>query len=129
MTSRNRNFDLIIYGADGLVGKLVCEYINSRYATYVRWAIAGKDRSSLEDVKKKLKLRENVSVFATPVDDKQALRTMVSQAKVLVSVVSPYSTVGMPIVEACVSSGTDYCDITGEPVFIRKVIDQFDNPA
>jgi short subunit dehydrogenase-like uncharacterized protein len=130
MASRNRNFDLIIYGADGLVGKLVCEYINVHYANNIKWAIAGKDRNSLEDIKKKLKLRENVSVFATTVEDKQALRAMCSQAKVLISVVAPYSGgVGMPIVEACVSSGTDYCDITGEPVFIRKLIDQFDNPA
>lgn len=123
------NFDLIIYGADGLVGKLVCEYINTKYSNYLRWAIAGRDRSSLEDVKRKLKLKENVSIFSTSLDDKQALRSMVSQAKVLISVVSPYSTVGMPIVEACVASGTDYIDITGEPVFIRKVIDQFDNAA
>ena len=30
---------------------------------------------------------------------------------------------GMPIVNACVRTSTNYVDITGEPQFVRKVID------
>ena len=32
-------------------------------------------------------------------------------------------TVGMPIVDACVRTSTNYVDITGEPQYVRKVID------
>ena len=35
----------------------------------------------------------------------------------------------MPVVDACVKCGTDYCDITGEPTFIRDVVDKHDAAA
>ena len=39
------------------------------------------------------------------------------------------STVGMPIVDACVRTSTSYVDITGEPQYVRKVIDSHHNDA
>ncbi len=54
-----------------------------------------------------------------------------SRTKVIMSVASTYTKVGinMPVIEACISCGTDYCDMSCEPVFIRNVIDQFHNVA
>ena len=39
------------------------------------------------------------------------------------------STVGMPIVDACVRTSTNYVDITGEPQYVRKVIDSHHSDA
>ena len=38
--------------------------------------------------------------------------------------VGPYRKYGMPLVEACAAAGTDYVDLTGEPLFIRESIDR-----
>ncbi len=54
----NRNIDLIIYRADGLMGSLVCEYLSNNYLNNLTWAIAEKDRFRLEELKKKLKLKK-----------------------------------------------------------------------
>ena len=46
----NKKFDLIIFGATGFTGKLVCEYIKKKYSkSDLNWGIAGLNFS----VKKK----------------------------------------------------------------------------
>ena len=122
---QNRRFDIIIYGAEGFVGNLVCDYICKNYQN-IHWAIAGRDRIPLEETKKKLKLKDTVEIFQATVDDRNALVTMAQSTKVLISVVAPYHQVGMPIVQACVETKTHYCDIAGETPFIRELIDKFD---
>lgn len=124
----NRSYDIIIYGADGFVGNLLCDYINKNYQN-LRWGMAGKDRTALDETKKKLRLKESVAIFPAKINDKHALKSIASNTKVMISVVAPYREAGMPVIEACVEAGTDYCDITGETPFIREVIDKFDNQA
>jgi len=43
---------------------------------------------------------------------------------VVATTVGPYRKYGMPLVEACAEAGTDYIDLTGEPLFIRDSIDR-----
>ena len=50
----NRDFDLIIWGATGFTGDLVCEYINNNYEyNELKWAIGGRNQNKL------LKLQKN----------------------------------------------------------------------
>jgi short subunit dehydrogenase-like uncharacterized protein len=44
-------------------------------------------------------------------------------ASVVCSTVGPYALHGRELVAACVEAGTDYCDLTGEPQFVRAMID------
>ena len=48
------------------------------------------------------------------VGDQASLNKVASQTKVVIATSGPYAKLGTPVVEACVSSGTHYCDITGE---------------
>jgi short subunit dehydrogenase-like uncharacterized protein len=123
-----RSYDIVVYGAYGLTGKLLCEFVNKTYNN-LKWGIAGKDKRCLEDVKNKLKLKESVAIFVADSDDKSALQHIVSQTKVLLSVAGPYINVGTPLIEACVAAGTHYCDITAELPFIREVIDKYHKEA
>jgi short subunit dehydrogenase-like uncharacterized protein len=41
---------------------------------------------------------------------------------VVVSTVGPYALHGEPLVRACADTGTDYCDLTGEVQWIRRMI-------
>jgi short subunit dehydrogenase-like uncharacterized protein len=61
--------------------------------------------------------------------DLPSLNAMVSRSKVVISTVGPYALYGLKLVEACVNNKTDYVDLTGEPHFIREIIDKFHDKA
>ena len=48
------------------------------------------------------------------VGDQASLNKVASQTKVVIATSGPFAKLGTPVVEACVSSGTHYCDITGK---------------
>ena len=53
-----REYDLVIWGATGFTGKLVAEYLARQYGTgeSLQWAIAGRNRDKLEQVRRRLPL-------------------------------------------------------------------------
>jgi short subunit dehydrogenase-like uncharacterized protein len=48
---------------------------------------------------------------------------------VVVSTVGPYALHGEPLVRACAETGTDYCDLTGEVQWIRRMISAHEQTA
>lgn len=126
--SSSKNFDIVVYGAYGFTGKLVCEYLSQNYKS-LKWAIAGRDKKSLEEVRSKFNLNEKVGTFVVDAKDQEGLRNMASQTKVLLDTAGPFALIGLGIVAACVYAGCHYCDITGEPTYIRQVIDCFHEDA
>ena len=46
-------------------------------------------------------------------EDKQSLKAIAAQTRVVLTTAGPYSKLGSPIVEACVAETTHYCDLTG----------------
>ncbi len=124
----SRNLDLIVYGANGLTGRLFTEYVSRQYGN-LKWAIAGKDRDSLEEVKRKLKLKNEVQLFEARADDFDRLRDIVGQTKVVVNLAGPYVFTGTTIIEACLEAGTNYVDVAAELSFIRRSIDLFHREA
>ena len=54
---------------------------------------------------------------------------MVDQAKLIISTVGPYQLYGSDLVAACAASGTDYLDLCGEPLWMRKMIDAHEATA
>ncbi len=61
--------------------------------------------------------------------DPASLEALCDQARVVVSTVGPYALYGEPMVKACSQSGTDYCDLTGEVQWIRRMIDRYGDAA
>jgi short subunit dehydrogenase-like uncharacterized protein len=49
----SRDLDIVVYGATGFTGRLVAEYLAERYRDdgNLRWAIAGRNRDRLEEVR------------------------------------------------------------------------------
>ena len=47
----------------------------------------------------------------------------------MVSTVGPYALYGEPLVRACAESGTDYCDLTGEVQWIRRMVERYEAAA
>ena len=49
--------------------------------------------------------------------------------RTVASTVGPYALYGEPLVRACVEAGTDYCDLTGEPQWIRRMLQKYEAAA
>ena len=120
-----RLYEIILYGASGFTGQLVAEYMAEAHPD-LTWAIAGRNRQKLEQVREQLKLPELPLVIADS-HDPQALEVMVQQAKTVISTVGPYAQYGTPLLEACAKSGTHYCDLTGEAQWMAGVFERI-NP-
>ena len=120
-------FDVVVLGATGFTGKLACEYLAKQQGK-VAWAMAGRDLGKLERLK--TELATEVPLLKVDVKNDSELQEICKKAKVLLNFAgTPYADKALPVVEACVSSGCCYVDITGEATFMRSSADQFDEKA
>ncbi|CAM4460327.1 Putative trans-acting enoyl reductasec [Mycobacterium basiliense] len=123
MNATSREFDLILYGATGFVGKLTAEYL-ARVAGDARIALAGRSTERLLAVRQTLgAAAQSWPVVAADAASPATLNDMAARARVVVTTVGPYLRYGLPLVAACAAAGTDYADLTGEPPFVRESID------
>lgn len=123
-----RKYDVVVWGATGFTGNLVCEYLAKHYSTQgspevKRWAVGGRSKTKLEGVVSALGLFFPVDVLVADSSSENALTAMAAQTTVVISTVGPYAQHGAPLVAACVAAGTHYVDLTGEPPFVRSMID------
>lgn len=130
MTDRDdRRLDLVVYGATSFVGQILCRYLVDRHGVdgSLRWAIAGRDRAKLAGVA--AATGATVEQIVADASDREALDTMVGATKVVASTVGPYALYGSELVAAAVAAGTDYCDLTGETQWMRRMIDAHQDEA
>ncbi|THG41372.1 saccharopine dehydrogenase family protein [Sphingomonas olei] len=123
------DFDVIVYGATGYTGRLVAEYIALTYPAGVRWAMAGRSLSKLEEVRGEMGISADVPLVTANADDPASLRAMCERTKVVISTVGPYQLYGSDLVAACAATGTAYVDLCGEPAWMRQMIDAHDAEA
>ena len=124
--SNSNKYDFVIYGATGFTGKLVVEYAINQYANNnkISWAIAGRNNEKLEHVQEKYNLPSNIGKIVVDSNDQNSIDEMVSQTKCVLTTVGPYQLYGEKIVKTCISTGTDYVDLCGEPGFMHKIISE-----
>lgn len=129
VTESPREFDIILYGATGFVGKLTAEYL-VRAAGDARIALAGRSTDRLAAVRKTLgPAAQSWPLVTADATSPSSLNEMASRTRVVITTVGPYTRYGLPLVAACAAAGTDYADLTGEPIFVRESIDQFHKQA
>jgi short subunit dehydrogenase-like uncharacterized protein len=118
---RSRKYDLVLWGASGFTGRLTADYLRRAAPANLRWAIGGRDREKLARVQQGLGLEVDVVVGNS--GDAGFMARLASDAGVVCSTVGPYARHGGELVAACATRGTDYCDLTGEVQWVRKMID------
>jgi short subunit dehydrogenase-like uncharacterized protein len=124
-----REFDIVLYGATGFVGKLTAEYL-ARAGGDARVALAGRSTDRLLAVRKTLgESAQSWPVIAADAAQPSTLDEMAARTQVVVTTVGPYNRYGLPLVAACAAAGTDYADLTGEAMFIREAIDLYHKQA
>lgn len=124
-----REYDIVLYGATGFVGKLTAEYL-ARAGGKARIALAGRSTDRLRAIRDTLgESAQSWQLLSADASSPKTLDAMAKQTQVVVTTVGPYSRYGLPLVAACAAAGTDYADLTGEPPFMRESIDLYHKQA
>jgi len=127
--TETREYDIVLYGATGFVGKLTAEYL-ARAGGEARIALAGRSTERLLTIRETLgESAQAWPVLMADASSPSTLDAMAAQTRVVITTVGPYSRYGLPLVAACAAAGTDYADLTGEPPFVRDSIDLYHKQA
>ncbi|MES2950698.1 MAG: saccharopine dehydrogenase NADP-binding domain-containing protein [Pseudomonadota bacterium] len=123
-----KEFDIVVHGATGFTGRLVVEYLTARYpngtnADGLRWAMGGRSASKLAAVRDAIGAPADTPLVVTDGTDPASLKALTGRTRLVLTTVGPYQLYGNELVAACATSGTDYVDLCGEPVWMRKMID------
>lgn len=126
-------YDLVVFGATSFVGQILTRYLAEHFsasAETLRWAIAGRSEAKLNEVRASLGVAgQALPIIVADADNEAQLRAMCAQTRVVVSTVGPYALYGEPLIKACVESGTDYCDLTGETQWIKRMVEKYEVAA
>lgn len=127
------SFDIIVFGATSFVGQIMTRYMKDAFAeggsdSDMSWAIAGRSADKLSALSGDAGL-DGIERIVADSHDEESLRAMCARAKVIVSTVGPYALYGDTLVKVCAETGTHYCDLTGEPQWIRKMQAQYEDIA
>jgi short subunit dehydrogenase-like uncharacterized protein len=119
----DRRFDLIVFGATSFVGQILTRHLVDRIGNDgdIRWAVAGRNADKLAQVA--AEAGATVDQIVADAADEMAMRSLAESTRVVVSTVGPYAIHGSLLVAAVAAAGTDYCDLTGEPHWMRAMID------
>ncbi|GAA6137639.1 saccharopine dehydrogenase NADP-binding domain-containing protein [Arenicella sp. 4NH20-0111] len=127
----DRKYDIVVYGATGFTGRLVAQYLQSQYQNHgdLVWAMAGRNEEKLRAVRDEIGLPKDTPFVVANSDDTQSMQAMVDSARVVLTTVGPYQMYGSELVGLCAKSGTDYVDLCGESVWMRHMIDAYEQDA
>ncbi|MGV1010449.1 MAG: saccharopine dehydrogenase family protein [Dermatophilaceae bacterium] len=115
--------DLTLYGATGFVGRITARHLAQSAPAGLRIAMAGRSLPRLEALQRELgPAAAHWQLVTASAEEPEALHAMAESTRVVATTVGPYAKWGMPLVEACARGGTDYCDLTGELLFVRDSI-------
>ena len=126
----DRKFDIVVYGATSFVGEIIAAHMMRQHGGdgSVHWAIAGRSEEKLVALKEKIGAEEIPHIVADS-DDEKSLVDLAKQTKVVLTTVGPYALYGELLLKVCAETGTDYCDLTGEVQWYRKMLLKYEDQA
>ncbi len=126
MAAKRIKHDIVIFGATSFVGQILCKYMVDRHGVdgeSINWAIAGRNAQKLEAVVEST--GADVPRIVADAGDADAIAALCASTKLVVSTVGPYALYGSKLVAAVAEAGIDYCDLTGEPQWMQRMIDRY----
>jgi short subunit dehydrogenase-like uncharacterized protein len=108
---------VVVYGASGYTGRLVCEYLRELNLPFIA---AGRSKDRLASaMERNVPGIETADYEIAEVDHSvESLTKLLTGASVLVNTVGPFAQYGHEAVQACLSAGCSYTDTTGEQDWI-----------
>jgi len=122
----DKKYDVVVWGASGFTGRLVCEYLFKNYTLKGRdlnWAIGGRNFNKLERIRTDF-LNDSIPIIIADSDDIDSLNELTKSTKVVCTTVGPYAKYGSKLVQACIENKSHYCDLAGEVQWINKMIQE-----
>ena len=126
------SYDVIVFGATSFVGQILCQYLTDTYGVdgELKWAAAGRSETKLQQVKEALGSKaDKLALITADANDDASLEALCANTAVVISTVGPYALYGEPMIRACTSTGTDYCDLTGEAQWIADMLEKYEAAA
>jgi short subunit dehydrogenase-like uncharacterized protein len=115
---------VVVYGASGYTGRLVCEYLRE-YG--IPFTAAGRSADKIHAA-----MKANVAGIETAsydvvevVHTVEALTNLFKGASVVLNTVGPFARFGPEVVEACLAAKCHYTDTTGEQDWLIALDEQF----
>jgi short subunit dehydrogenase-like uncharacterized protein len=110
---------IVLFGATGYTGRLTADALLARGA---RPVLAARNQEAVEGMAAELGgLETAVGDVANPA----SVHALVDKGDVMLATVGPFARYGDPAAEAAIAAGAWYLDSTGEPVFVRRVFEDF----
>ncbi|KAJ3338358.1 hypothetical protein HDU93_009593 [Gonapodya sp. JEL0774] len=144
----SKKYDVVVWGATGYTGSYVAEYLAESGPKDLKWALAGRSLSKVQDTRAAIlarlselypaRLAEGDQAFngikakdilVADSGDQASIDAMVAQTKVVIACAGPFSRYGTPVVSACARLGADYVDITGESKWILDMTRDYADKA
>ncbi len=97
---------VIVYGASGYTGRLVCEYLREYNVPFVA---AGRDKARIQEAMDKVPGIDTIEHEIVEVaHDVEPLTELFAGAEVVCNTVGPFAQYGREVVEACLNAGCHY---------------------
>lgn len=122
MNHRDRDYDIVLLGASGFVGRFTARHLAQSAPEAARIAIAGRSTARLQDVKRELGV--DWPILEVDTADDAAVGRLAVSTSVVATTVGPYLRYGMGIASACARAGTSYADLSGESIFVARNIER-----
>lgn len=115
---------VIVYGASGYTGRLVCEYLREYGVPFIA---AGRDGTKLKaSMESHVPGIETADYEVAEVShDVESLTELFRGGSVVCNTVGPFSKHGPEVVEACLAAGLHYLDTTGEQDWLITCDEQY----
>ena len=120
----NSKKPVIVYGASGYTGRLICEYLREYGIPFIA---AGRSKAKLEEA-----MASHVPGIETAdyeivevAHTTAALTELFTGAKVVLNTVGPFAKFGPEVVDACLAAGCHYTDTTGEQDWLITLDEQY----
>lgn len=101
----SRPYDVVLFGATGFVGELTAGYLAAHAPDGCRWALAGRNRAKLEQLRNRLTALHphcaDLPLLHADAADADALRELARSTHVVATTVGPYVWYGEKLVAAC----------------------------
>jgi len=126
MGQMEREYDFVIYGASGFTAKYVIDYFIKNYNYKI--LASGRSKKKVEENLREILQNGNIDIPIMEADHTN-IDDLTSKSKILLNCAGPFIKCGEFVVQSCVENETHYLDITGEPAFIKNMIEKYDEIA
>ncbi|KAJ3573700.1 hypothetical protein NP233_g2257 [Leucocoprinus birnbaumii] len=121
--------DILVLGATGFTGRLITRYLSVHpQRSGFKLAVGARSPAKLKAVLGELDLQndETIGLVQVDVTKPAEVEKAVQSTRVIINTVGPYWRWGTPVVSACAKHGVHYVDLTGETVWIKSIIQNYD---